>query len=119
MQQKWHLKQRHDKKGILWRPLQRLLKRATAARSQSVAQQHHSGKEPVSPSTLVDTFTEPDIYAELTLPKAQYRVTDPLATSPLRDEDILSLTFIQPDVVDVNAEGYWNYLPAAGMPELR
>lgn len=118
MQQKWHLTQRHDKKGMLWRPLQRLLQRATTARSQSIAQQQHSGKEPVSPSALVNTSTEPDRQAETTIPKARNRVTDPLGTSALRDEDVSSLTFIQPDLVDVNAEGYWNALPAPEMPGL-
>jgi hypothetical protein len=119
MQQKWHLMQRHDKKGMLWRPLQRLLQRAITARSQNIAQQQqHSDKEPVSPSTLVDTSMEPDRYAELTLPEAQYRVTDPLATSALPDEDVSSLSFIQSDLVDLNTEACWNPFPAAGIPEL-
>ncbi|RDK36446.1 hypothetical protein M752DRAFT_187146, partial [Aspergillus phoenicis ATCC 13157] len=34
VQRKWHLTQRNGKRGILWRPLQRLLRRATIIRSQ-------------------------------------------------------------------------------------
>lgn len=112
MQCTWHLNQRNGKKGMLWRPLQRLLQRATMTRFQSRVLQEHNGEQPVTSCALGGTTT--NRYAEPNLLETENQGAVSLATSAIQCEDASYLTFSQPDLVDVNCQDFSN---AVGVSE--
>ncbi|KAJ5330331.1 hypothetical protein N7476_000114 [Penicillium atrosanguineum] len=118
VQNKWQLTQRHDKKGMLWRPLQRLLQRATSTRSQNMALQEHNGQERPTLSVIFDTLTEPNRYAKSDLPKTQDQIAGSLAASASQEINASSITLNRADVADNNGHIFGGFLPAAGVSEL-
>lgn len=112
VQRTWHLTHRNGKRGMLWRPLQRLLRRATITRSQTGALQEHSGKEPATSPAFAGIAT--NRYAELDLLETEDQGTVPLAASAVQGGDASYLTFSQPDLVDVNCQDFSN---AVGVSE--
>lgn len=102
VQRKWHLTQRNGKRGMLWRPLQRLLRRATSIRSQTTGLQEHNGKELTTMPALAGTAT--NNYAELDILETEDQGAVSLAACAAQGEDFSYLTFSQSDLVDANCQ---------------
>ncbi|PCG89223.1 Transcription factor [Penicillium occitanis (nom. inval.)] len=113
VQGKWHLTERNGKRGMLWRPLQRLLRRATIIRSQIRGLQEHNGKELATSPALAGTAT--NRYAELDILETEDQGAVSLTACAAQGEDASYLTFSQPDLVDVNFQVLAN---AIGLSEL-
>lgn len=112
VQRKWHLTQRNGKRGMLWRPLQRLLRRATIIRSQTRGLQEHNDKELTTLPALAGTTT--NRYAELDLLETENQGAVSLAACTTQGEGTSYLTFSQPDLVDVDYQVLEN---ATGLSE--